>query len=1528
MRGSLLLTVLLTLATTLGFSQSDRYWSANFSNKNNIVTDKSVSRQSFPKEYKLFTLNGTALSQTLYGLTNGHTSKHSTIISLPNADGQLEDFEVFEASNFDLALQAKFPEIRAFSGKGITDKYATLKLSLSPQGIQTMVFRTEKEDEFIEAYSKDHSVYACYKSQRVKGQLPWSCSTVDTQLQTGISSQLAATNSITSSAGELKTMRLAQSVTAEYSNYFGATSPADLALVLAAINATLTRCNGVYEKDLALHLNLIPNEAAIIYYDPATDPYSPASTGAGGAWNGQLQSTLTSVIGDANYDIGHLFGASGGGGNAGCIGCVCGSGKGSGFTSPSDGVPKGDNFDIDYVVHEVGHQLGANHTFTFQSEGGSLSSSAQREVGSGITIMGYAGITGYDVAPHSIDIYHEISIQQIQNNLATKSCPVTTNISANNATPVVAPVNNYTIPITTPFALTGSATDANAGDVLTYCWEQNDPSTSLTGSNSVASPTKASGPNWLSFKPTISPTRTFPILATILAGNSVTNPLPGGDAIAKIEALSSVDRTLNFRLTVRDNAPYSSVAPVSVGQTAFTDMTVTVSSAVGPFLITSQNSAVSYPAGSTQAVTWSVNGTNGAPTNTANVKISWSSDGGLTFPTVLAASTPNDGSENIVIPSGLTTKGRIKVEAIGNIYFDINNSDITVVVPPNDFVFGTTTPATVACPAASNPSVTIPTSVTGTFTTPIVLTATLGIPSGASISFSPSTITPGSSTVVTLNNAGSLSAGTYNVTITGTAGASVHSTIITYIISAGTAPVITTQPVSASVCDPATASFTVASSTPGVSYQWQSAPSATGTFINIIGATSASYTTGASTGLNGTVYHAIVYTQCATITSSNATLTVNTAASISTQPSDQSACTGNTATFTVSATGTGVTYQWQSSATLTGTYTNVAVGTGGNTNTYTTEPLSVSTNRYYRVIVSTTACPASITSNDATLTTRVTTAINTQPTAQTVCAPGSAIFSVAAVGTGATYQWQVSTAAAPATFVNVSSGTGANTDTYNTGATTASMNGNNYRVIVTGSCNTVTSNAVQLTVNTAPAISAAPQAVTICSGSDAVFNVTANGTALTYAWQSSTSFGGTYTAVPGAASSATLTIPAATAALNGTYYRVVISGTCTPAVTSTPVLLTVNTAININTNTTDASVCYSVAGPNNSSFSVAATGTAASYQWQVSTDGQNYTNLSNSTLYSGTNTSTLSLTGITLTMNGYKYRVLVSGTCTPAGVLSNAATLTVLNPVVINANPVDVNTCAGNTASFTVDASGSALTYQWLYSADGVSYIPVSNGASFSGATTPTLTISNLSTTLNNYRFKVVVTGTPCGVLTSTAAKLTANANPTTVLTLSSYSSITPSTPTVLQATVSPAANYTYQYIRDGITTNLSGATVPLNVDLLGSYQVIATNAATGCFSKSNTVIVKDSASTKLFVYPNPSSGIFQVRYYNPGNPTERTLIIYDSKGSKAFMKKYPVSARYEKMYVNMSNAQHGLYFIELRDANGKLMASGKVTLE
>ncbi|MFM9987368.1 reprolysin-like metallopeptidase [Flavobacterium sp.] len=684
-----LLTLLSLLALGQVNAQSEKYWSSNKGDSSKMITDRGVSRQTFPKEFKLFNLNADLLHGDLFSIVGKNASKNATIISLPNADGGIEQYEIYEASNFETDLQAQFPEIRAYSGKGITDKYATIKLSVSPQGINTMIFRTDKENEFIEPYSQDHRVYAVYKSQRQTGKLPWSCGVDDKQMAEDLS--LKVSNVQKSSAGQLKVMRLAQSCTGEYSVYFAnkiavGTTPTT-AITLAAVNTTLTRCNGVYEKDLGLHLNLV-NNTTLLYLDPATDPYSDAGSagsgdglGADGAWNGELQSTITSVVGAANYDIGHLFGASGGGGNAGCIGCVCvDASKGSGFTSPGDAIPEGDNFDIDYVVHEVGHQLGGNHTFTHGRETGST---VQVEPGSGVTIMGYAGITSYDFVPHSIDKYHAATIAQIQANLSGKTCPVTTNISANNATPVAGAGVDYTIPKSTPFLLTGTGTDANAGDALTYSWEQMDAltgaGTGFTGASSGPSATKATGgANWRSFNASSSPSRNFPLLSTTLSNLSVT---PGLEVSS--EALSSVARTLNFRLTVRDNAPYSSTVPVKVGQTNFDDMVVTVSGTVGPFDVTSQATVdQTWIQGSTQTITWAVGGTNVA--YAANVPgdqfvdILLSTDGGLTFPTVLVANTANDGTQTITVPNVTTTNARVMVKAHTHIFYDINPQPIAI----------------------------------------------------------------------------------------------------------------------------------------------------------------------------------------------------------------------------------------------------------------------------------------------------------------------------------------------------------------------------------------------------------------------------------------------------------------------------------------------------------------------------------------------------------------------------------------------------------------------------------------------------------------------------------------------------------------------------------------------------------------------------------------------------------------------------------------------------------------------------------
>ena len=768
-----LLQIVLLATTFFCSAQNKNYWQLHDAQNTITATDKAVARQSFPKEFLLFDLNTSTIRTALFStLENGNPK--SIIISLPNVSGQLEEFSVVEASNFEPDLQAQFPEIRAYSGKGITDKYATLKLSISPQGIQTMIFRTDKENEFIEPYSLDHTTYAVFKSTRAKGNLAWSCTTDEKNLVTNISKDLPTSENRFSDT-VLRTFRLAQSCNGEYSNYFGATSNAQVGLVLAAFNATLTRCNGVYEKDLAMHLNLVAGSTNIIYYAPATDPYTTMAN-----WNTQLQNAISTRLtgvgtslaaNNAAYDIGHMFGATGGGGNAGCIGCICvnaiaagtGGTKGRGITSPSDGVPQGDTFDIDYVVHEIGHQIGGTHTFSHNNEG----SGTNMEVGSGISIMAYAGITNNDVVAHSIDKYHAVSIAQIQANLQTKTCGITTNISGANATPIVSAGPDYTIPKSTSYILTAVGSDANAADALTYSWEQYDDGAGNTGTASSANATKTAGPNFLSWDDTATPSRYFPKIESVVANLQTTNQV-GGDAGMLSEALSSVARDLNFRVTVRDNAIYSSSAPISVGQTNFDDMKITVSAAAGPFVVNSPNTAVTWVAGTNQNVTWTVAGTTSNGVNSPFVDIFLSTDGGYTYPIQLANKVPNDGSEIVTVPNNIGTNNRIMVKGNNHVFFDISNTAFTITAPSSTFAVTQSSEQAVQGCSVSSASFTFSYASLAGFSGTTSFAAT-GAPAGATLAFSPTTANANGTVTLTIGNLNGIS-GNFSILVNATSG--------------------------------------------------------------------------------------------------------------------------------------------------------------------------------------------------------------------------------------------------------------------------------------------------------------------------------------------------------------------------------------------------------------------------------------------------------------------------------------------------------------------------------------------------------------------------------------------------------------------------------------------------------------------------------------------------------------------------------------------------------------------------------------
>ncbi|QBA21681.1 T9SS type A sorting domain-containing protein [Chryseobacterium indologenes] len=660
MKKQLLMTGMLALSG-ISFAQTDRLWtSSSIKVSSPVFEDMSVF-----EDPQLFHLNISGLKNVLAKAPKRVTEKSEVIISFPNSTGKMEHFKVTENSNFEPELASKYPDIKSYIGKGVEDPASKVYFSVSPLGLSSMEIYRDQSAVFIQPYTKDLSTYIIYKKSDRKDHFNKLECTVSDAAQKG---NLNAVTHKNADDATLRTFRLALSCTGEYTSYFGGTK----AQALAAMNNTMTRVNGIFENDFAARMVLIANNDDLIYTNAATDPYSSSSQMKN--WNLELMNNLSSTIGNNNFDIGHLFGRDGGGGNAGCIGCICdndmstyqsqgitypSSYKGSGYTSPANGNPSGDTFDIDFVAHEMGHQFGGNHTSSYRVEPDLKSV----EPGSGSTIMGYAGVTSYDVQNNSDPFFHAISIEQITNNIKAKTCSVNTNTG--NSIPTANAGPDYIIPKSTPFMLTGSGTDAD-GDQLTYIWEQMDKGTSSeTGANSAAQESKTPGPIFRSWMPSASPVRYFPTMSSILAGSLKT----AGTEI-DVEALPSVARALNFRLTVRDNK-------AGGGANNSDDTKLTVDPAAGPFMITSQNTAVSYVKGSSQTVTWDVAGTTANGVNTANVDILWSTDNGSTW-TILMTGTPNDGSESITIPDTLTNTGRIMIKGSHHIFFDINNANISV----------------------------------------------------------------------------------------------------------------------------------------------------------------------------------------------------------------------------------------------------------------------------------------------------------------------------------------------------------------------------------------------------------------------------------------------------------------------------------------------------------------------------------------------------------------------------------------------------------------------------------------------------------------------------------------------------------------------------------------------------------------------------------------------------------------------------------------------------------------------------------
>ena len=632
--------LLLFTAAVMVFGQKN-YWSKT----ENVRSAELRVRQNMPDKYLLYHLDFEKIRVELSNAPDEASKREDFTVKFPDSDGNIRTYIVQEASVMEPELQAKFPEIRSYIGWQKGNKANTVRFSISPQQGMHVMYFDGWQISYLDSYSADNSLNIIYKRNDIRNTARFEC---------GVKESLAAADqSVLMKAplvqdGLRRTFRLAVAGTAEYTIFHGGTVP----LAISAMATTMTRVNGIYEKTFSVRMVMVGNNNQIVYTNANTDPYT---NGNASAMLSQNQTTLDNVIGSANYDIGHVFGTNSGG--VAYLQSVCANSvKARGVTG--SGAPVGDPFDVDYVAHEMGHQFGGNHSFRGNTGAcsGNTNSSTAMEPGGGTTIMAYAGICGVnDIQFNSDPYFHAVNVTEMYNFIAGAGNTCAAAVVTGNNVPAANAGSDYSIPKGTAFVLTGTGSDPD-GNPLTYLWEQYDSQSNVQPPVSTAT----AGPVYRSRIPSNSPKRYFPELASVVANNLT----------PAWEVTPSVARTLNFNLLVSDNVAGS-------GQSAKDAMVVTVTND-GPFTVTSHSANTSYPANAPTTVTWNVAGTNAGTIATQNVDIVLSTDGGLTFNTVLAANTPNDGSQSVVLPDSNASNARIMVRAVGNIFYALNSSPFSI----------------------------------------------------------------------------------------------------------------------------------------------------------------------------------------------------------------------------------------------------------------------------------------------------------------------------------------------------------------------------------------------------------------------------------------------------------------------------------------------------------------------------------------------------------------------------------------------------------------------------------------------------------------------------------------------------------------------------------------------------------------------------------------------------------------------------------------------------------------------------------
>ncbi|WP_139924339.1 reprolysin-like metallopeptidase [Hymenobacter sp. DG01] len=736
----------------------------------------------------------------------------ATVVSLPLPDGTSQRFRVAQMPVMAPALAARYPDIQTYTAQGIDDPTATARLDVSPSGFHALILAADKT-VYIDPAERGTDTHLVFDRRAMnRAAFPFVCATASAEEVAPAALSQAARAAVPNGT-TLRTYRLALACTGEYAAFHGGTK----AGALAAMVTSLSRVNGIYEKELAVRMLLVENTDRLIFLDAAKDPYSNDN---GEAMLEENQYAADSLIGPSNYDIGHVF--STGGGGIALKASVCQPEKAMGVTGSS--APRTDAFDVDYVAHEMGHQFGADHTFNSTTEfcSDNRVTASAFEPGSGSTIMAYAGICGADnLQPNSDAYFHSRSFDQIVAHITGRgNCSV--NTPSGNNPPQVDAGANYAIPVRTPFVLTGSATDGNR-DALTYAWEQYN----LGPEGSPNAPV-ADAPIFRSFRPTASPSRTFPRLTDIINNTQTIG-----------ELLPTYGRRLIFRLVARDNRSVG-------GGVNYDSMHVVVVPTAGPFVVRAPNTATSWLAGAQQQVIWDVANTTQPPINATAVNILLSTDGGQTYPTVLLANTPNDGFENVTLPAGTSSSAvRVRVQASNGIFFDISDQNLTLTAPtgPTFFLQSSSAAALSFCPGSTG---TLPLSVGQLlgFTGEVALSAT-NVPAGVTISYGAPTLAAGGSTTATIATASTAAAGTYTIRLTGTSGGVTRALDLLLTLQASATQAATLTAPAANELTTLRPRFTWSAVPNATAYEVQVATDAafTNLVINQVGLTGTSFTT-------------------------------------------------------------------------------------------------------------------------------------------------------------------------------------------------------------------------------------------------------------------------------------------------------------------------------------------------------------------------------------------------------------------------------------------------------------------------------------------------------------------------------------------------------------------------------------------------------------------------------------------------------------------------------------------------------------